>query len=251
MPALESRPLGLHVAALLCALVAAAIFYNSLQCGLVFDDESAIKNNKDLRPELRSWWDLLKHDFWGATLTHKESHKSYRPLTVATFRLNYMLHGLEPLGYHLVNVLLHSGVCYLYVLLCGVVFSEVWPALIAGLLFAVHPIHTEAVRQKLHNVFQVFLNCFRLQVLLAEQKHSLQLSSSLPSYASEDLPTGNKKVYTLQNCEYDNTGFSGSTGWHWILLCLLFTSCSVLSKEQGLTVMAFCVVYDFFFIQKV
>ena len=73
------------------------------------------------------------------------SHKSYRPLTVATFRLNYMLHELQPLGYHLVNVLLHSAVCYLYVLLCGVVFSEVWPALIAGLLFAVHPIHTEAV----------------------------------------------------------------------------------------------------------
>ncbi|CAI8032112.1 Protein O-mannosyl-transferase TMTC3, partial [Geodia barretti] len=73
------------------------------------------------------------------------SHKSYRPLTVATFRLNYMLHELEPLGYHLVNVLLHSAVVYLYVLLCGVVFSEVWPALIAGLLFAVHPIHTEAV----------------------------------------------------------------------------------------------------------
>ena len=56
-----------------------------------------------------------------------------------------MLHELEPLGYHLVNVLLHSAVCYLFVLLCGVVFSEVWPALMAGLLFAVHPIHTEAV----------------------------------------------------------------------------------------------------------
>ena len=149
MPALESRPSGLHITAVLCTLVAVAVFYNSLQCGLVFDDESAVKNNKDLRPELRSWWDLLQHDFWGATLTHKESHKSYRPLTVATFRLNYMLHELQPLGYHLVNVLLHSAVCYLYVLLCGVVFSEVWPALIAGLLFAVHPIHIEAVSVKL------------------------------------------------------------------------------------------------------
>ena len=49
------------------------------------------------------------------------------------------------MGYHLVNVLLHSAVCFLYVQLCGVVFGEVWPALIAGLLFAVHPIHTEAV----------------------------------------------------------------------------------------------------------
>ena len=74
-----------------------------------------------------------------------ESHKSYRPLCVATFRLNYLLHELQPMGYHLVNVFLHSAVCYLYVQLCGVVFSAVWPALIAGLLFAVHPIHTEAV----------------------------------------------------------------------------------------------------------
>ena len=49
------------------------------------------------------------------------------------------------MGYHLVNVLLHGAVCYLYVLLCGVIFGDVWPALIAGLLFAVHPIHTEAV----------------------------------------------------------------------------------------------------------
>ena len=79
---------------------------------------------------------------WG---TCTESHKSCRPLTVATFRLNYLLHELQPMGYHLVNVLLHGAVCYLYVQLCGVVFRAVWPALIAGLLFAVHPIHTEAV----------------------------------------------------------------------------------------------------------
>ena len=99
------------------------------------------------RPEV-PWLNLLQNDFWGTPMHVEGSHKSYRPLTVATFRLNYMLHELQPLGYHLVNVLLHSAVCYLYVLLCGVVFSEVWPALIAGLLFAVHPIHTEAVSKK-------------------------------------------------------------------------------------------------------
>ena len=175
MPALTSRQVGLHIAALLCAAVALAAYYNSLQCGLVFDDKSAIRENKDLRPELRSWWELLRHDFWGATLTHKESHKSYRPLTVATFRLNYMLHELQPLGYHLVNVLLHSAVCYLYVLLCGVVFSEVWPALIAGLLFTVHPIHIEAVSTDIlvhfhmsigptSDIVSVCISMFRLQV---------------------------------------------------------------------------------------
>ena len=110
----------------------------------MFDDTAAILNNDDVQTNT-PWINLLWNDFWGTPMSSRSSHKSYRPLTVATFRLNYMLHELQPLGYHLVNVLLHSAVCYLYVLLCGVVFSEVWPALIAGLLFAVHPIHTEAV----------------------------------------------------------------------------------------------------------
>ena len=141
----SSRLSLIHTAAVFCAAAAVLVHLNTLQCGICYDDEPAIKKNKDLKPELTSWFDLLSHDFWGADITSTTSHKSYRPLTVATFRLNYMLHELQPLGYHLVNVLLHSAVCYLYVLLCGVVFSEVWPALIAGLLFAVHPIHTEAV----------------------------------------------------------------------------------------------------------
>ena len=138
------RDMKLQEAALICSAIAFILYIDTLDCGYCFDDESAILLNQDLRPHT-PWTHLLEDDFWGASMTEKTSHKSYRPLTVATFRLNYMLHELEPLGYHLVNVLLHSAVVYLYVLLCGVVFSEVWPALIAGLLFAVHPIHTEAV----------------------------------------------------------------------------------------------------------
>ena len=138
----------LRVAGFISALVGALVYLNSLNCGFCFDDDAAIENNPDLRPNV-SWTNLLWDDFWGTPMDDKDSHKSYRPLCVATFRLNYLLHELQPMGYHLVNVLLHSAVCYLYVQVCGVVFSAVWPALIAGLLFAVHPIHTEAVSQVL------------------------------------------------------------------------------------------------------
>ena len=131
-------------AAFLCSCIGFLVYLNSLGLQFCFDDEIAINKNHDVMSN-SSWSNLLFNDFWGKPISSSDSHKSYRPLTVATFRLNYMLHELQPLGYHLVNVLLHSAVCYLYVLLCGVVFSEVWPALIAGLLFAVHPIHTEAV----------------------------------------------------------------------------------------------------------
>ena len=145
-------------AAVISAIVGCLVFLNSLTLQLCFDDSAAIKDNADLRPNV-SWFNLLRNDFWGTAMSDRDSHKSYRPLTVATFRLNYILHELEPLGYHLVNVLLHSAVVYLYVLLCGVVFNKVWPALIAGLLFAVHPIHTEAVSKPLMSERQANLFC--------------------------------------------------------------------------------------------
>ena len=128
----------------MCAAVGCAVYLNTLQAGIVFDDEPAIKKNKDLRPA-SPWLDLLFHDFWGSDINSPSSHKSYRPLCVATYRLNYFLHELEPFGYHLVNMLLHTLVCLIFTLLCGVIFCNAWPSLIAGMLFAVHPIHTEAV----------------------------------------------------------------------------------------------------------
>ena len=134
-------------AAILSSLVGAILYTNTLDCDLCFDDETAIIKNADLR-STSPWGNLLWNDFWGVPMGSNDSHKSYRPLCVATFRLNYLLHELQPMGYHLVNILLHGAVCYLYVQLCGLVFSQVWPALIAGLLFAVHPIHTEAVSEQ-------------------------------------------------------------------------------------------------------
>ena len=142
-----------RTAALSCALLGAVVYLNSLDCGLCFDDKAAVEENLDLRPNT-SWTNLLWNDFWGRDISDKDSHKSYRPLCVASFRLNYMLHGLDPMGYHLVNVVLHSVVCYLYVQLCAVVFNTttIWPALVAGLLFATHPIHTEAVSRMLFHL---------------------------------------------------------------------------------------------------
>ncbi|KAL9702669.1 hypothetical protein quinque_006187 [Culex quinquefasciatus] len=85
---------------------------------------------------------------WGALIVvnilKEQSHKSYRPLCVLTFRWNYLLHGLEPAGYHLVNMLLHTVVSLMYFRMCAMLLSEV-SSFAAAMLFAVHPIHTEAV----------------------------------------------------------------------------------------------------------
>lgn len=127
-----------------CCALGMLVYINTLSCGIVYDDEPAIMKNKDLHPA-SPWSDLLTHDFWGSAMSSSTSHKSYRPLCVATFRLNYLLHRLEPMGYHLANAVLHGVVCLLYTCACGCVGNSAWLGLVAGALFAVHPIHAEAV----------------------------------------------------------------------------------------------------------
>ena len=144
-----SRGLSIFLCGVLCFVLGAATYWNTLDCGIVYDDEPAIKKNQDLRPRT-PWSNILSHDFWGGEMSSPSSHKSYRPLSVATFRLNYLVHELEPLGYHLVNVLLHGLACFLFVCMCGCVGGAFWPVLVAGMLFAVHPIHTEAVSPPLY-----------------------------------------------------------------------------------------------------
>lgn len=61
-------------------------------------------------------------------------------------RLNYYLFGLKPIWFHFTNILMHSIVCILFTRVCIIVAGlRDNFAIIAGILFAVHPIHTEAV----------------------------------------------------------------------------------------------------------
>ncbi|KAJ9585867.1 hypothetical protein L9F63_020487, partial [Diploptera punctata] len=104
----------------------------------------AILSNQDVLPSTPVSH-LLVDDFWGTPLSHSGSHGSYRPLCVLTFRLNYMMGGFKAWGYHLVNILLHCLATSLVVRLGRLLFPSHVPVAVTGLLFAAHPIHTEAV----------------------------------------------------------------------------------------------------------
>ncbi|XP_066930316.1 protein O-mannosyl-transferase TMTC1-like [Clytia hemisphaerica] len=130
---------------LLITLVCFICFYNSLENGFVHDDIFAIVNNKDILPNT-SVWNIFYNDFWGRTLIDSKSHKSFRPLCTLTFRFDYMVFGLNPFGYHLVNVLLHILVCnVLFQVLRDIVLFDTKLSLMATILFATHPVHVEAV----------------------------------------------------------------------------------------------------------
>lgn len=73
----------------------------------------------------------------------------YRPLTVLSFLADFLLYGSNPAGYHLTNILLHLGnvllLYYLATTLMGKDRDAGNYALLAALVFALHPINSEAV----------------------------------------------------------------------------------------------------------
>ena len=69
----------------------------------------------------------------------------YRPLLNLSFRLDYLLWGMNPFGFHLTNVVIHTLVVLLLYVVTRVVFQQRLVAIVASLLFAVHPIHVESV----------------------------------------------------------------------------------------------------------
>lgn len=71
---------------LVIPVVAAIICYsNSLHGDFVHDDIKAISGNSDVTGE-NSLRQVFLHDFWGADMQSNTSHKSYRPITILTFR---------------------------------------------------------------------------------------------------------------------------------------------------------------------
>jgi tetratricopeptide (TPR) repeat protein len=73
----------------------------------------------------------------------------FRPVTFATLALNWALGAANPVGYHLLNLVLHAGATWLLFILLqellGQTSNGTTVAFAAALLYAVHPIHTEAV----------------------------------------------------------------------------------------------------------
>jgi len=135
-------------AALLLALVVLA-YGNSLGNGFVFDDLPLISHNRSIS-DFRRLPGLFLRDYWAASQDLHEGAVSpqsglYRPLVIAGYSLNAVAGGLQPFGFHLVNVILHALVsCLLYFVALQRGMNAT-AALVAAALFAIHPIHTEAV----------------------------------------------------------------------------------------------------------
>lgn len=129
-----------RVAITLIALVAIAVYANSLWNQFAFDDWWIIRMNPRLH-QLRDLGRIVGTPYWP---TYGEQLGLYRPLTVLSFAVQWVASGGSAWVFHFVNVLMHAGVCLLVWRLLRH-FASAEAALIGGLVFAVHPLHTEAV----------------------------------------------------------------------------------------------------------
>lgn len=110
-----------------------------MQGEFVFDDVTAVRDNRDLRPHV-SIRNIFNNDFWGTPMTKEQSHKSYRPLTVLSFRVNYAISELNTVSFHLVNVVLHAVVSVVFFKVVKTVVRSTLVAWTAAVLFVVHPV---------------------------------------------------------------------------------------------------------------
>jgi tetratricopeptide (TPR) repeat protein len=120
--------------AFLLAAITIIAYLPALHAGFVFDDSGYVTENESLRTlaGLGRIWTAPQH-----------AGEVYYPLTFTSLWLDYHLWGLQPFGYHCVNICLHAlTAVMLWYLLRRLRVPAAW---MAAAIFAVHPIHVESV----------------------------------------------------------------------------------------------------------
>jgi tetratricopeptide (TPR) repeat protein len=124
----------------LVALVALSAYAGSLRGGFVWDDVGNVVHNVWITGPAHLGAIFTSHV---AGFDRELSTAFYRPGMHVVLMATRGVFGMRPWGFHLVNVLLHAA-CSVWVVL----IARVWldrGAVVAGLVFAVHPVHVESV----------------------------------------------------------------------------------------------------------
>jgi len=117
-----------------CALIVVACFVAfapALRGDFVWDDDTHLIDNPVLAEHglARAWASTELPNYW--------------PITWTSYWVEYQLWGLDPLGYHVVNVAIHAAAALLvWAILLQLRVPYPW---LAALVFAVHPVNVESV----------------------------------------------------------------------------------------------------------
>lgn len=124
--------------AIASGLLAIVLFAITLGGTYIYDDLYIIGIDPRLRDPSR-WGEYWTKDYFNGGVDNL-----YRPLVSMSYAIQWWLHGDRPWAYHLVNVLLHATASACVAELARRL-TGTRVAYLAGLLFAAHPVHVEAV----------------------------------------------------------------------------------------------------------
>lgn len=149
-----SRPLPAWLPPLFLALLSVALYAPTLGYGLVYDDAFLIGDNTSVTParkDIAVAFELFSREYWeGVQSTQSEmlqprGQALYRPLTLFLWAVIANANGLTTWWpFHLLSVLANAGVVVLLYLGVRRLFERPRLAFVAALLFALHPLHSEA-----------------------------------------------------------------------------------------------------------
>lgn len=124
-------------------LVAACLvtYANGLGGAFTYDDKAIVRDNPRIRTPA-NLKQIFMTSYFGSP---RGSGTVYRPLTLVTYALQWWIHAREAAAFHVVNLLLHIGATLLLASLFLRVGIPPGAGFAAALLFAVHPVHVEAV----------------------------------------------------------------------------------------------------------
>lgn len=104
-----------------------------------YDDRYVVLLNP-LTHSLHRWWAVFAQPYWPRAWTGD----GYRPLTILAFSVEWVARHGSPIAFHAANILLYVLASVLVYQL-ALVLLPAWAAWVVGALFAVHPVHVEAV----------------------------------------------------------------------------------------------------------
>ncbi len=118
--------------AAILVLATALVYFPAIHAGFILDDDLLLTNNP-LVKDPDGWW-----KFWWTTQT-----PDYLPVMSDSFWLEWRVFGLNPMGYHVSNIVQHAvSAVLLWLVLRELKVPGAW---LAALIFAIHPVNVRSV----------------------------------------------------------------------------------------------------------
>ena len=154
-------------------------YANAVPGGFTYDDKAIVRDNPRIRTPDRVD-EVFTTQYFGG---ERGIGTAYRPVLLLSYAVQWWIHGGKPAAFHAVNVLVHGVATLLFARLLLTLGVGPPAALASALLFAVHPVHVEAVTSIVGRgetqAAALTLGCLLLGLRFADRRGRRWLSLSL------------------------------------------------------------------------